>query len=199
MLGSFSFKKRCSPSRTSALLSLAAKRSAELASSAALEPPPVVFPELYYPEGPGCCRGGRRRDDGEQLESPAVLFVSEDNPRAASLARELQQASPTKLRLVHSSDELEPGYAARLQECTHFLMLLNRQTFVKDTDPDRPGEKLAKQLREAFRIKNHLNPANYRFKVGTSVRHQKHGKGKVLELMVDGRTRVLFDSGIEHR
>ena len=60
MLGSFSFKKRCSPSRTSALLSLAAKRSAELASSAALEPPPVVFPELYYPEGPGCCRGGRR-------------------------------------------------------------------------------------------------------------------------------------------
>ena len=72
-------------------------------------------------------------------------------------------------------------------------------TLVTDTDPDRPGERLAKQLREAFRIKNHLNPANYRFKVGTSVHHQKHGKGKVLELMVDGRTRVLFDSGIEHR
>ena len=60
MLGSFSFKK----------LTLAAKRSAELASSAALEPPPVVFPELYYPEGPGCCKNGRRRDDGEELESP---------------------------------------------------------------------------------------------------------------------------------
>ena len=130
-------------------------------------PPPVVFPELYYPEAPGCCRAGRRGDDGEELESNAVLFVSEDNPGAADLARELQQAAPTKLRLVYSSDELKPGYAEQLQECTHFLVLLNRQTFVKDTDPDRPGERLAKQLREAFRIKNHLNPANYRFKVSS--------------------------------
>ena len=130
-------------------------------------PPPVVFPELYYPEAPGCCRASRRGDDGEELESNAVLFVSEDNPGAADLARELQQAAPTKLRLVYSSDELKPGYAEQLQECTHFLVLLNRQTFVKDTDPDRPGERLAKQLREAFRIKNHLNPANYRFKVSS--------------------------------
>ena len=35
--------------------------------------------------------------------------------------------------------------------------------------------------------------------VGTAVSHEKHGTGKVLELMVDGRTRVLFDSGNEHR
>ena len=35
--------------------------------------------------------------------------------------------------------------------------------------------------------------------MGTSVSHEKHGTGKVLELMVDGRTRVLFDSGTEHR
>ena len=56
-------------------------------------PPPVVFPELYYPEEPGCCRAGRRGDDGEELESAAVLFVSEDNPGAADIARELQQAA----------------------------------------------------------------------------------------------------------
>ena len=43
-----------------------------------------------------------------------------------------------------------------------------------------------------------LHPLN-RCKVGTSVSHEKHGTGKVLELMVDGRTRVLFDSGTEHR
>ena len=132
-----------------------------------LASPPVVFPELHYPEAPGCCRAGRRGDDGEELESNAVLFVSEDNPGATDLARELQQAAPTKLRLVYSSDALKPGYAEQLQECTHFIVLLNRQTFVKDTDPDRPGERLAKQLREAFRIKNHLNPANYRFKASS--------------------------------
>ena len=31
-----------------------------------------------------------------------------------------------------------------------------------DTDPDRPGERLAKQLREAFRINSHLGAWNYR-------------------------------------
>ena len=31
------------------------------------------------------------------------------------------------------------------------------------------------------------------------MRHKKHGVGKVVELMVDGRTRILFDSGTEHR
>ena len=35
--------------------------------------------------------------------------------------------------------------------------------------------------------------------MGTVVRHKKHGVGKVVELMVDGRTRILFDSGTEHR
>ena len=35
--------------------------------------------------------------------------------------------------------------------------------------------------------------------MGTCIRHETHGTGKVLELMVDGRTRVLFDSGSEHR
>ena len=78
--------------------------------------------------------------------------MSEDNLGAASLAKELQQAAPSRLRLVHSS---EAG-AEQLQECTHFLLLLNKNTFVTDTDPDRPGERLAKQLREAFRINSHL-------------------------------------------
>ena len=162
------FPKKRTVYKGTKLLSMAAMRSADQASAAAASvPPPVVFPELYYPEETGCCRAGRRGDDGEGLEGTAVLFVSEDNPGAADLARELQQAAPTKLRLVYSSDALKPGYAEQLQECTHFIVLLNRQTFVKDTDPDRPGERLAKQLREAFRIKNHLNPANYRFKVSS--------------------------------
>ena len=84
--------------------------------------------------------------------------MSEDNLGAASLAKELQQAAPSRLRLVHSS---EAG-AEQLQECTHFLLLLNKNTFVTDTDPDRPGERLAKQLREAFRINSHLGAWNYR-------------------------------------
>jgi len=160
-------------------------------------PPSVVFPELYYPEESGCCRGLRLRSWRSQgeLEGEAVLFVSEDNPGAASVARELQQAMPAKLRLVHSND----AGAEQLQECTHFLLVLNRRTFVTDTDPTRPGERLAKQLREAFRVNSHLNTWNYRFAVGTAVRHTKHGVGKVVELMVDGRTRVLFDNGKEHR
>jgi hypothetical protein len=33
---------------------------------------------------------------------------------------------------------------------------------VTNTDPDRPGERLAKQLREAFRINSHLGAWNYR-------------------------------------
>ena len=45
----------------------------------------------------------------------------------------------------------------------------------------------------------HTVRSYYRFQVGTCIRHETHGTGKVLELMVDGRTRVLFDSGSEHR
>ena len=41
------------------------------------------------------------------------------------------------------------------------------------------SQRLAKQLREAFRVNSHLNTWNYRFAVGTAVRHTKHGVGKV--------------------
>ena len=68
-----------------------------------------------------------------------ALCCRQDNPGAASVARELQQAMPAKLRLVHSND----AGAEQLQECTHFLLVLNRRTFVTDTDPTRPGEVLA--------------------------------------------------------
>lgn len=37
------------------------------------------------------------------------------------------------------------------------------------------------------------------FALGTRVRHESRGLGTVTELMQDGRTRVTFDSGEEHR
>ena len=37
------------------------------------------------------------------------------------------------------------------------------------------------------------------FQVNTRVKHPKHGAGVVTELMEDGRTRVVFDDGEEHR
>ena len=91
---------------------------------------------------PSCCgRGGppalvaihRLVGHGAQC-----LCCRQDNPGAASVARELQLAAPNKLRLVPSSDSAE----AQLQTCTHFLLVLNRRTFVVDTDPTRPGEAL---------------------------------------------------------
>ena len=39
----------------------------------------------------------------------------------------------------------------------------------------------------------------YKFDEGARVWHQTHGVGTVAELMADGRTRVTFDSGQEHR
>ena len=35
--------------------------------------------------------------------------------------------------------------------------------------------------------------------VGTRVHHSKHGEGLVVELMPDGRARVQFDKGEEHK
>jgi uncharacterized protein (UPF0216 family) len=37
------------------------------------------------------------------------------------------------------------------------------------------------------------------FQVGTRVKHPTHGAGVVAELMEDGRTRIVFDEGEEHR
>ena len=41
--------------------------------------------------------------------------------------------------------------------------------------------------------------AEFKFAVGDRVRHAKRGLGTVTELMFDGRTRIAFDDGDEHR
>ena len=41
--------------------------------------------------------------------------------------------------------------------------------------------------------------ASVEYKVGDRVHHKYRGAGTVTELMEDGRTRIMFDSGEEHR
>ena len=41
--------------------------------------------------------------------------------------------------------------------------------------------------------------ATVEYKVGDRVQHKYRGGGTVTELMEDGRTRIIFDSGEEHR
>ena len=153
----------------------------------------VVFPELYFAKQSTwwCCARSAER----ALDSDTVLYVSADNPGAAAVAAELQAAAPN-LRLLHS----EEAEDAQLKEATHFLLLLNRSTFVLDTDTKRPGEALAKQLREAFKVASSAR-TNFHFKyeVGARILHDSRGPGRVIENMEDGRTRIAFDSGDEHR
>ena len=47
--------------------------------------------------------------------------------------------------------------------------------------------------------RSHVDGDTPHFAVDTRVVHPKHGVGIVVELMHNGRTRVVFDSGDEHR
>ena len=64
-----------------------------------------------------------------------------------------------------------------------------------DSEESIKGKKEA----PAREVSSRRSVALVTFGVGDRVRHAKHGEGTVVEKMGDGRTRVAFDSGAEHR
>ena len=64
----------------------------------------------------------------------------------------------------------------------------------------RPGlSKLADRAGRWMRSTGKFATGRYKFALGARVRHSSRGNGVVTELMEDGRTRVIFDDGHEHR
>ena len=63
-----------------------------------------------------------------------------------------------------------------------------------EPNKDRPG----RQPEEGAPLQPPQQPQPV-FALGTRVRHRERGLGSVTEMMDDGRTRVAFDNGEEHR
>jgi hypothetical protein len=149
-----------------------------------------------------------------KLRLPVVPIVLKshgyDFDRGHELLRELSKQLPKLL------DEQKPGSSrVALRMLAHRGMSLSSLSKVLARhvpnliairmDVSGSDNKLNSTCQDAIRrfkkgqkaamAMNH--PTNY--PVGTRVRHEKHGPGMVTQLLYDGRTRILFDSGINHR
>ena len=87
-----------------------------------------------------------------------------------------------------STAEADEQRRTKLQERRNSLTAADSEESIK-------GKKEA----PAREVSSRRSVALVTFGVGDRVRHAKHGEGTVAEKMEDGRTRVAFDIGAEHR